>query len=164
MEPSETLYLIESDKSYGAAVIKNIVMKDENIDFEFEISAAYYQTPDNIEYVDTTTQLKDFFQWRPEFAGYIYYKTLIKKQEMSCVLNLGTAYEAVEVFVNNKSAGARIGSPYHYDLTGMLNLEQNEVVIKIATNLVYAQCDRFSKNVIIPPMGLIGPVTIAKMP
>ncbi len=164
LEPSETLYLIETSKYYEAAAIETTVMKEENIDCEFEISAAYYQTPDNIEYVDTTTQLKDFFQWRPEFAGYIYYKTLVKKQETTCVLNLGTAYEAAEVFVNGISAGVRINSPYRYDLTGMLNLEQNEVVIKIATNLVYAQCDRFSRNTIIPPMGLIGPVTIAKMP
>lgn len=160
LQPAETLYLIESNKSYGATVTENIVLKEERTGFEFEITAAFYQTPDKIEYVDTTTKLKDFFQWRPEFAGYIYYKTWIEKQERTSVLNLGNAYEAAEVFVNGKSAGVRINTPYRYDLTGMLNQEQNEIVVKIATNLVYAQCDRFSRNAVISPMGLMGPVTL----
>jgi hypothetical protein len=159
LEPSETIYLIESDRNYRAEVVENIILKEEKSDFEFEISAAFYQTPDKIEYVDSTTTLKDFFQWRPDFAGYIYYKTWIEKQEKRCVLDLGKAYEAAEVLVNGKSAGVRINTPYRYDLTGMLDREQNEIVIKIATNLVFAQCDRFSRNAVIPPMGLIGPVT-----
>ena len=160
LQPAETLYLIETDRSYQAKAIENVVMKTEKTEFEFEISAASYDTPEKIEYVDTTYQLKDFFQWRPDFAGCIYYKTWMEKQDTITVLQLGTAYDAVEVLVNGISAGVRINSPYRYDLTGMLDKNQNEVVIKIATNLVYAQCDRFSRNAVIAPMGLVGPVTL----
>ncbi len=160
LEPAETLYLIESDESYEAETAENIIWKDEKTGFEFEISAADYRSPEQIDHVVTTSELQDFFQWRPEFAGSIYYKTQIGKQETPCMLHLGAAYETAEVFVNGKSAGVRINTPYRFDLTGMPDLEENEIIIKIATNLVYAQCDRFSRNAVIAPMGLMGPVTL----
>jgi len=57
-------------------------------------------------------------------------------------------------------AGVRIQSPYEYELTGMLHQQENEIVIKIATNMVYAHCDPISQNAVISPMGVIGPVTL----
>ncbi|WP_077612060.1 hypothetical protein [Clostridium sp. Marseille-P2415] len=107
LEPAETVYLIESDRRYQSDAMENIVLQEEKGEFEFEISAASYQSPDKTKYIDNTSRLKDFFKWRPDFAGYIYYKTWLGRQEKQCVLNLGKAYEAAEVLVNGKSAGVR---------------------------------------------------------
>ncbi len=165
LEPTETLFLIETDENYEIkdGRLKSYEDKQEiQSEFSFEITASYFDNTDKIEFIGHTCELKDFFKWRPDFAGYIYYKTWLDKQAGSCELDLGKAYEAVEVFVNGQSAGVKINKPYRFDLSNMLNKEKNEVIIKVATNLVYALCDRFSRNVAIPPMGLLGPVKLYK--
>lgn len=160
LEPAEILYVIATKDKIPHEITETRLFVPEKENILFEITAENYDSPGEIRPICETSQLKDFFHWDPEFAGNIYYKTKLEKVEDRCFISLGQAYEVAEVFVNGKSAGVRITSPYEYDLSGLLNQEVNEVVVKVATSLVYAQCDPLSQNAVISPMGVIGPVTL----
>ena len=73
----------------------------------------------------------------PEFSGFYRYETTveIKTPFSGAELLIQDAYEAAEVFVNEKSAGLRIAPPYRYDISGLLKEGSNEIAIEVATTL-----------------------------
>lgn len=73
---------------------------------------------------------------QPEFSGFVSYeRTFEAKQGQRGGLYIEDAYEAVEVFVNEKSLGIQIVPPFAYDLSGVLTEGTNHVRIEAATTL-----------------------------
>ena len=67
------------------------------------------------------------------FSGFIRYETRFTGPAQK--LEITDAYEAVEVFVNGKSAGIQVVPPFRFDLRGLAQDGENTLVIEIATTL-----------------------------
>jgi hypothetical protein len=86
------------------------------------------------------------FAWPPEVGG-------------PALLDLGEAYETVEVWLNGQPCGARLCPPYRLALHH-LRPGENALVIEVTNTLVKAAPDFFSRAAVQEPSGLLGPVQI----
>lgn len=73
----------------------------------------------------------------PLFSGLVSYeKAYVRKPETeSVILEIEEAGEAVELFVNNVSAGIQIIAPFQYDLTELTKEGKNQIRVEVATTL-----------------------------
>jgi hypothetical protein len=76
-------------------------------------------------------------------------------------LDLGAAYETAEVWVNGQHAGVCIAPPYRFRLEGCLKAGWNELAIEVTNTLVKDQQDFLSRQTVLEPGGLLGPVKLA---
>lgn len=76
------------------------------------------------------------------------------------VLDLGTAYETAEVFVNGTSAGVRLCRPYAFDLTPYIREGENELAIEVTNTLGTKVRDALSHYLPIEPFGVAGPLSL----
>lgn len=85
-----------------------------------------------------TTDLKSWYEWGlQQYTGYVDYTTTVVVEDPSKVLSLDldkVKYMA-EIFVNGKSAGARLWPPFSFDVSSLLKKGDNEVVIRVG-NLI----------------------------
>ncbi len=103
-------------------------------------------------------ELADIGSLKPGFSGIIRYETSFTGRARS--LDLGTCYEAAEVWVNGKPAGVRIGYPYRYDIASLTEDGENTLRVEVATNLGGAQLDFLSLQRPLEPDGMLGPVCV----
>ncbi|WP_077620650.1 glycosylhydrolase-like jelly roll fold domain-containing protein [Bacillus sinesaloumensis] len=75
-------------------------------------------------------------------------------------IDLGDAYETVEVFVNGKSLGVRIQAPYQFELSNNLQTGVNSLQIEVTNTLVKENNDMLSRIGHQEPSGLLGPVRL----
>ncbi len=75
-------------------------------------------------------------------------------------LDLGTAYETAEVFVNGTSAGVRLCRPYAFDLTPYIREGENELAIEVTNTLGTKVRDALSHYLPIEPFGVAGPLSL----
>ncbi|MGN1193118.1 MAG: hypothetical protein ACI4S0_10675 [Dorea sp.] len=86
-----------------------------------------------VEKLDTTG---DFSKIKPKFSGFISYETTFELEGAERVkLTITEAEEAVEVFVNGKSAGIEILSPFEFDISKWCHPGKNDLRIEVATTL-----------------------------
>jgi len=92
------------------------------------------------------------------FSGESIYQTIVtldsKKSFKKAVLDLGEVCELAEVIVNGKSAGAKLWSPYLFDITPNFDTSTLNIEV-IVTN---SKANEYAKEPI--KSGLIGPVTL----
>jgi hypothetical protein len=70
------------------------------------------------------------------FSGFVRYeKTFFLEEQRRVVLEIIDAHEGVEVFVNGVSMGIQIAPPFRYDITALVKLGDNGLVIEVATTL-----------------------------
>ena len=75
-------------------------------------------------------------QGLPHFAGTgTYRRTLQTTGEKPMLLHLPACHDAVEVFVNGASCGARVWYPYTFDLTPQLRPGDNELEVRLHNTL-----------------------------
>lgn len=76
-------------------------------------------------------------QEAPLFSGFVKYeKTYDRPADIKqVILEIEDAGEAVEVFVNDHSAGIQIVAPYIYDLSMLTKTGDNQIRIEVATTL-----------------------------
>lgn len=103
----------------------------------------------------------------PDFSGFYIYKT-----EICCstgakyVLAIEEVCESVEVFINGKSAGVRLQSPYAFDISDFVQNGSNQVRIEVATLLERKlRSQGFDIRSMSPyrplsPTGILGKVTL----
>lgn len=162
LAPSESLILVDGD--IGADPLPFAAAgRERRIDPAFEVSAADYADPDRFAPLPASERLSDIAQARPGFAGIIRYRTVLTCADdaLPAAVDLGETYEAAELFVNGSSAGVRISAPYRFSLAGLVRPGDNELVVEVATTLVHAQRDFISADAPIPPLGMLGPLTLA---
>lgn len=83
---------------------------------------------------------------QPQFSGFVSYEGSFEaKSGQRGGLYIEDAYEAVEVFVNEKSLGIQIVPPFAYDLSDALTEGTNHVRIEVATTLE-RQCYEMVKD------------------
>lgn len=75
-----------------------------------------------------------------EYLGYGFYGKLVYKTKLTvngktpALLDLGNVSDCCEVFINGVSAGKRFGTPYLFEVAGMLRNGENEIVIEVYTS------------------------------
>ncbi|EMS69603.1 glycosyl hydrolase [Ruminiclostridium cellobioparum] len=98
----------------------------------------------------------DLTDWAAEgkFNGMVRYETVLieKAGPRQAVLALEGLPDAVEVFVNRKSCGRRIGTPYDFEL--VLEQGENVIAIELSTTPVWRAGDAWSALAVLPPFGL----------
>lgn len=100
----------------------------------------------------------------PEYAGDIVYTTKMTAADLPekgrIFLELGEAFECVEVKLNGGVIGTKICPPYCYELTGLIQKE-NELVVTVTNTLSKSvQNNMFDRYMAQEPSGLLGPVRL----
>lgn len=81
-------------------------------------------------------KLESYSIRNPKFSGYIRYETDFSIENIKTViLEITDAYEGVEVFVNEKSAGVQVVPPFRYDISKLCQTGKNKLIIEVATTL-----------------------------
>lgn len=94
-------------------------------------------------------------------AGTVRFATKLTLPALKrAVLDLGTAYETAEVFVNGTSAGVRLCRPYAFDLTPYIREGENELAIEVTNTLGTKVRDALSHYLPIEPFGVAGPLSL----
>lgn len=88
------------------------------------------------ENVKEITKLEGYEKTNKKFSGYIRYESAFQSNgKEKIILQITEAYEGVEVFVNDKSAGIQIVPDYVFELTDFCKEGDNKLVIEVATTL-----------------------------
>ncbi len=158
-------YLIQKTQG-NRAVNSGMVIKPGEIglDNPWKVSMAtaseYPRFTEKLE----LTKLKDLSApgCFPSFSGTIRYETTfgMEDESGSVELDLGSAYEVAEVWVNGEHAGVKICPPYRFDISGLQKLGLNSLRVDVTNTLVREQRDKFSKCISLEPSGLLGPVLL----
>lgn len=129
-----------------------------------EISTADYREMNKFYKVDNLELRKEGNHFRlPDdknhnFAGIIRYEMEIESDDKIIALDLGEVREGAEVWINGKNAGTRIGYPYYFDVSSLSVCGRNRIQIDVTTTLAFAQCDGFSRSMILYQGELCGPI------
>ena len=95
----------------------------------------------------------------PSFSGKIRYQTVISvNRDGDYLLDLGNVGQTAELYVNGQFCGNAICAPYQ--LRFQLQAGDNQIEIIVSNTLANTQKDRFSKMLLIPPSGLLGPLQL----
>ena len=124
----------------------------------WSISLADYREQERFQPLCVTDQLEDISSKKPGFSGIIRYETAFEGPAR--MIDLGRAFEGVEVLVNGRSAGVRVGYPYRYDVSALAGEGENQLTVLAATSLGDALGDDLSKQRPFSPEGIMGPVTL----
>ncbi len=123
----------------------------------------------------TEQKMPQFIHWRttdtlvsvtgrdalPDFTGNMRYRTTLSLRRSSRVLiDLGDVGETAQLFCNGNLVGIRLVPPYRFDVTEYVRDGENELEVLVANTCTFAQRDRFSRYLLSPPSGLLGPVTV----
>jgi len=98
----------------------------------------------------------------PDFSGKIRYTGKISIPEGITGLDLGKAGQTAHLWCGEKDLGIRVCPPYRYDLSGLTDAEETEIVIEVSNTLGNAIRDFFSGYMAIPASGLTGNLTWLK--
>jgi hypothetical protein len=119
----------------------------------------YPMTPPAVFVKGVEKPLQDWKAWGLEkFSGLLEYsKTItVDKPGKGLELDLGKVCHVAEVWVNDKSCGARLWGPYVFDVGGVLRTGANEVRVRVA-NLINNSYGEYMES------GLLGPVRLVKV-
>jgi hypothetical protein len=106
-------------------------------------------------------EFKSLAEDKPEFSGYIRYENEFEsRNDASAVLEITDAYEGVEVFINNNSAGIQILPPFVYNLTPLVKQGKNLLRIEVATTLERENANSEEELKEMKPTGIIGEVNL----
>lgn len=99
-------------------------------------------------------------EYYPDFSGTIRYRKVVDLdiEGGDVLLDLGEAYETVEVWINNENVGVKICPPYVFDVGNFIKKGRNEIIIEVINTLVNQERDIFSASIALEPSGLLGPV------
>ncbi|WP_074581283.1 glycosylhydrolase-like jelly roll fold domain-containing protein [Streptococcus gallolyticus] len=82
--------------------------------------------------------------------------------EQICKIDLGAAYEVAQVFINGKSAGARIAPPYIFDVTDLFHEGENTIRIEVTNTLGTQFRGGLNQYLLVEPFGLTETVKISR--
>lgn len=110
------------------------------------------------EELQSSNEFKNYARAFPRFGGVIRYEFDCKKDIKA--LRLGAAGEVSRLWIDGIDMGIEINIPHEFAISGLKKDVIHKVVIEVAVNQGYAYRDRFSANLLMSPMGIIGPLTV----
>ena len=106
-------------------------------------------------------ELKNMVRTDPRFAGFLKYETeLCADKDGEYLLDLGQVGETAAVWINGRFVNERIAPPYRFPVT--LFAGQNRLTVVTASHLGYRNRDGLSSYLMMEPVGLLGPVKLAR--
>jgi hypothetical protein len=129
-----------------------------DLGFDIEVRAA---VTDEYRTVVRGSSLFDITspQGIPGFSGTIRYSAAFDLEDAHYhYLDLGLVQETATVRLNGRLLGSRISPPYRFEVTGILRKGSNQLQIEVVNNPAHRERDGFSRFLVIPPSGLLGPV------
>lgn len=109
--------------------------------------------------------IKEFHSWTEwehlqYYAGTLVYEAFLDyngdNQDRKTELDLGAVHEIAHVYINGKSAGIKMWSPYVFEITEFLQPGKNSIKVEVTNS----KANSLSK--ISLPSGIIGPVQIIR--
>ncbi len=97
---------------------------------------------------------------RPRFSGTIKYTATVRLSASDAVLDLGDVGETAEVRLNGKLLGVQLFPPYRFPITDHVREGENDLEILVTNTLGFRIHDGFSKFLLLPPTGIMGPITV----
>ncbi len=97
----------------------------------------------------------------PRFSGTVRYTATVELSATDTVLDLGEVGETAEVYLNGNPVGVRLFPPYRFDIAGLSRDGANELTVLVTNTLGHRIHDRFSQFMLLPPTGLLGPITVS---
>ena len=98
---------------------------------------------------------------KSDFSGYIRYETTFEAMDgEGAILKLGRVGETAHVWVNGIPCGSRICEPYSLRLDQAVQAGTNTLTVEVANSLAYRVRDNFSRQLLLPSSGLLGPVVL----
>jgi hypothetical protein len=163
LEPYESTVVVFSDDLPQNSEIKN--EPDglwQELDLAYDINVATALEYPNFKGYKEESRLVNITSYdeMPEFSGIMRYRTSFTAEGNVVELDLGFVGETCRVKLNGVELGTRICRPYRYDITDVVKQGENHFEIEVANTLVYENKDYFSKWLLLPPSGLIGPVKL----
>ncbi len=158
LEAGEAIILLLTGCDYDLPYYKELPAHKETIEGEWKISCCDirgYPQFKPLAAVEKSRELPDLTDWAAEkgFCGILRYETVLySRSSRKCALQLNGTPDAAEVFVNNKSAGKRIGMPYRFHIE--LDEGDNRLVIELASTPVWSSGDDWSSLTVLPAFGL----------
>lgn len=121
-----------------------------------------YPNMETVPAADRLCCIQTLDGWEDKAGTLAFNGTLnLDRTSRRALLDLGTAYETAEVFVNNTSAGVRLCKPYRFDLGGMLRKGANELRIEVTNTLGTVNRIPLGHYMVIEPFGVEGPVKLS---
>lgn len=123
---------------------------------EKEPEFRFYKETDRLVNITGKRELPGFsgnirYEWEQEIQGEGHY-----------LLDLGSAGEAAEVFVNGISAGCKLIPPYTYDISDQVKPGTNNFCVIVSNHSGHRERDDFSQYLLFEPSGLLGPVILKR--
>ncbi|MBO5203163.1 MAG: glycosyl transferase family 2 [Clostridia bacterium] len=165
--PGQSEILVFGDASAISGLDKKSVFTEEKIltpTYKIEIADSddldkftEYRTTDKLFSITAPDEL-------PHFSGKVKYTFTLYLDSVSkpMALDLGYVGQTARIWVNGKDAGIRITAPYTYQISELLRSGENIIEVEVANTLVGKTPDKFSLQMVIPPSGLLGPVSLKK--
>lgn len=100
----------------------------------------------------------------PDFSGTMCYETGfvwdVQKDGTEALIDCGSVYETLEVWLNGRKQAIRIAPPYRFKAEGLVDGE-NRLTLYVTNTLVHSLRDPLSVTMPVEASGLLGPVRIA---
>ncbi len=131
-----------------------------DVALDWDISIRESTKPEFVPY--RTGKIGNLAKELPRFGGVIRYETVwtVNDADAIHVLDLGRVGETAQLWINGTYVGSCVTAPFRFDMNGVLQNGENHIRIEVMTNLGYLERDMFSRFVVLPPTGLVGPVCI----
>lgn len=139
---------------------------EEVVSPEMEVSVASYDDLNLYRPLWTGRELRNITgaSGQPEFAGYMRYRfTLELTAEQiagGCQLDLGEVGQVAQLQVNGRDLGWRFGRPFSFELADVAKPGTNALEVVVANTLGQAIHDMFSRFMVLPASGLLGPLRV----
>ena len=96
----------------------------------------------------------------PYFGGVIRYCFIYNSDTAVRKLRLEQVGETARIWINGTICGTSAQAPYEFNVKSAWRVGENEIVIEVAVNQAYSHRDRYSSQLPLPPMGLLGAIEI----
>jgi hypothetical protein len=156
LAPDEALILSFDGELSAEATFDYRDNVPEPLDLDWDITAC--RAGEKESFALSETKPINLIESLGDFAGKIRYATVLQIENPAAyrVLELQNVGETAELFLNGQSCGAVVAKPYRFEVDGKLKAGENKIVIEVCTNLGYANRDRLSTYLTLPPIGMIG--------
>lgn len=106
----------------------------------------------------TSDNLKNYASTFSRFSGTICYEFFCNVEYTVQKIRLGSVGETARLWVNGEFCGTAVQAPYEFKVEKHWNKRDNKIVIEVSVNQAYGRRDRYSSQLLLPPMGLLGEI------
>ena len=139
---------------------------DQSIDGPWTLAAATAEEFPEYKFVQDCPELSNLRQipGLSDLSGHFRYECefpFAGETPRVSQLELGEVFETAEVWLNGVRLGVRVAPPYRFAIpAGVLRAGKNALRIEVTNTLATREHDYFSRGIVQPPDGLLGPVSL----